>query len=125
MSWDRHVLRQACPGAAMSQNRCVPRQACSKIDTSQDRHVPGQACLSGAAGAQGVLLFSRGALGSPHLVYLQPERHVPSVCGLCYLGCENIGSISAPKEMSMEQLLEPMWYRASQSICKAPQMQRG
>lgn len=57
---------------------------------TQGRRVPGQASPSGAAGAQDLLLFPRGTPGSPHLVYLQPERHVPGVCSLCHLGCENI-----------------------------------
>lgn len=47
-------------------------------------------CLSGAAGAQAMILFPSGTPRSPHLVHLQPERHVHGVRSLCYLGCENV-----------------------------------
>lgn len=37
-----------------------------------------------------MILFPSGTPGSPHLIHLQPERHVHGVCSLCYLGCENV-----------------------------------
>ena len=37
-----------------------------------------------------MFLFPSGTPGSPHLVHLQPERHVHGVRSLCYLGCENV-----------------------------------
>lgn len=37
-----------------------------------------------------MILFPSGTPGSPHLIHLQPERHVHGVRSLCYLGCENV-----------------------------------
>lgn len=38
--------------------------------------------------------FLRGTTEPPHFIYVQSKRHVPGVCCLCHLGCENLRSTS-------------------------------